>query len=195
MAVTAHENMNMIAVGYKDSSVVLIRGNITRDRMSRQKLVHQEETAGVHITGHISSLSLYCCTSLSPPSSSPLPSFPFSLPPLPPLLPFSSHHKIFSSFILLSSLSLSRLHHFSLSLSHSSLPSLPVLSPDPSSFLSLQFLGLGFRQVGQVTYLMVATTAAVYAILATDSDKEVRGREGGGVGCREGEEEGGKEEE
>ena len=28
-----------------------------------------------------------------------------------------------------------------------------------------------------MTYLMVATTAAVYAILATDSDKEVRGRE------------------
>jgi len=51
MAITAHENMNMIAVGYKDGTVILIRGNITRDRMSRHRIVHQEETPRVYITG------------------------------------------------------------------------------------------------------------------------------------------------
>ncbi len=48
---TAHENMNLIAVGFKDGTVLLIRGNITRDRLSRIKAVHQENEPGVYITG------------------------------------------------------------------------------------------------------------------------------------------------
>ena len=51
MAISAHENMTMIAVGFKDGTVLLIRGNITRDRLSRQRLLHEESTAGVYITG------------------------------------------------------------------------------------------------------------------------------------------------
>ena len=52
MAITAHENMNMIAVGFKDGKVLLIRGNIARDRQSRLRVVHEEErNSGVYITG------------------------------------------------------------------------------------------------------------------------------------------------
>ena len=45
--------MNMIAVGFKDGKVLLIRGNIARDRQSRLKVVHQEpkEITGVYVTG------------------------------------------------------------------------------------------------------------------------------------------------
>ena len=50
VAISAHENMNLIAVGFKDGTVVLIRGNITRDRQFRSKVVH-EETPGSSITG------------------------------------------------------------------------------------------------------------------------------------------------
>ena len=48
---TAHENMTMIAVGFKTGMVILIRGNITRDRSSRHKILYMEETPGVHVTG------------------------------------------------------------------------------------------------------------------------------------------------
>ena len=53
MAVCAHENMNMIAVGFQNGTVIVIRGNITRDRMSRVKIVHEENLKGdrVYITG------------------------------------------------------------------------------------------------------------------------------------------------
>jgi len=51
MAITAHENMNLIAVGFKDGTVVLIRGNIARDRQSRMKTVHEESQSGVYISG------------------------------------------------------------------------------------------------------------------------------------------------
>lgn len=41
--------------------------------------------------------------------------------------------------------------------------------------VSLSFpSGLGFRQLGSRTYLMVATIAAVYAITIGDPDKKVR---------------------
>ena len=43
--------MNLIAVGYKDGTVQLLKGNITRDRASRQRIIHQETEAGVYITG------------------------------------------------------------------------------------------------------------------------------------------------
>ena len=53
MAITAHENMNMIAVGFKNGTVLMIRGNIARDRQSRIRVVHEEATpgVGVYITG------------------------------------------------------------------------------------------------------------------------------------------------
>ena len=51
MAITAHENMSMIAVGFKDGTVLLIRGNIARDRQSRLKVVHTEKEPGVYVTG------------------------------------------------------------------------------------------------------------------------------------------------
>ena len=51
MALTAHENMNLIAVGFSDGTVLLIRGNITRDRHSCVKVVHEESTQGCYITG------------------------------------------------------------------------------------------------------------------------------------------------
>ena len=187
MAVTAHENMNMIAVGYKDGSVVLIRGNITRDRMSRQKIVHQEETAGVYVTGrkevvfppHSSSLvSSFLLISHAhfPPLFilSLFIAIPLSLsPPFSPCASLDPLILLFPSTLL----SLSLLHHFSFSFSCFSLPFLLLLHRSLLLFV-VAILGLGFRQVGQVTYLMVATTAAVYAILASDNDKEVWGREG-----------------
>lgn len=49
--VCAHENMMLIAVGFKDGTVVTIRGNLTRDRMSSMKVVHSEGTPGVYVTG------------------------------------------------------------------------------------------------------------------------------------------------
>lgn len=84
MCVTAHENMTLIAVGFKDGTVILIRGNITRDRLSRIKVVHQETEAGAYVTG------------------------------------------------------------------------------------------LGFRQVGHQTYLMVSTTGAVYSLLIVDTEKKTQ---------------------
>lgn len=51
MAVTAHENMNLIAVGFKDGTVLVIRGNIARDRQSRIRIVHEEKSPGGYITG------------------------------------------------------------------------------------------------------------------------------------------------
>lgn len=52
MAICAHENMNLIAVGYKDGTVVVLRGNITRDRQSRQRIVHNEDKPGIYVTGN-----------------------------------------------------------------------------------------------------------------------------------------------
>lgn len=60
MCLTAHENMNLIAVGFKDGTVILIKGNITRDRLSRMKAVHQETEAGVYITGEQLDLMVVC---------------------------------------------------------------------------------------------------------------------------------------
>lgn len=51
MAVCAHENMNMIAVGFQNGTVIVIRGNITRDRTSRHRIVHEEKTDRVYVTG------------------------------------------------------------------------------------------------------------------------------------------------
>ena len=43
--------MNLMAVGFKDGSVLLLRGNITRDRVSKTRVIHREQDMGVHITG------------------------------------------------------------------------------------------------------------------------------------------------
>lgn len=56
MAITAHENMNLIALGYKDGTVQLMKGNITRDRASRQSTIHKEDEPGVYITGQLRSV-------------------------------------------------------------------------------------------------------------------------------------------
>ena len=55
MAVCAHENMNMIAVGFQNGTVIVIRGNITRDRMARIRIVHEEDLKGdrVYVTGTV----------------------------------------------------------------------------------------------------------------------------------------------
>ena len=47
----AHENMNMIAVGFQNGTVIVIRGNIMRDRTSRHRVVHEERSDRVYITG------------------------------------------------------------------------------------------------------------------------------------------------
>ena len=53
MAITAHEDVNLIAVGYKDGTVQLMKGNITRDRASRQVVIHKETEAGVYVTSKL----------------------------------------------------------------------------------------------------------------------------------------------
>lgn len=50
MVVCAHENMMLMAVGFKDGTVVTIRGNLTRDRLSTMKVVHSEDSPG-YVTG------------------------------------------------------------------------------------------------------------------------------------------------
>ncbi len=50
MAISAHENMNLIAVGFKNGTVNLIRGNIARDRQSRVKTVYKDAEEG-YVTG------------------------------------------------------------------------------------------------------------------------------------------------
>ena len=57
MSICAHENMNLIAVGFKDGTVVVLRGNITRDRQSRQRIIHEENEANVYVTGKLYTLS------------------------------------------------------------------------------------------------------------------------------------------
>ena len=52
MSITAHENMNLIAVGFKDGTVLVIRGNIARDRQSRFKEVHKDSSQGGYVTGN-----------------------------------------------------------------------------------------------------------------------------------------------
>ena len=51
MVVCAHENMALMAVGFKDGTVVTLRGNLTRDRLSAMKVVHKETAPGVYATG------------------------------------------------------------------------------------------------------------------------------------------------
>ena len=53
-----------MAVGFKDGTVVTVKGNLTRDRLSTMKVVHSESTPGVYVTGElINSLpSLYTRT-------------------------------------------------------------------------------------------------------------------------------------
>ena len=43
----------MIAVGFKDGTVMLIRGNIARDRQSRIRIVHEEKEPGVYVSGEL----------------------------------------------------------------------------------------------------------------------------------------------
>ena len=57
MVVCAHESMTLMAVGFKDGTVVTVRGNLTRDRLSNMKVVHSETTAGVYVTGELSPVS------------------------------------------------------------------------------------------------------------------------------------------
>ena len=61
MVVCAHEDMNHIAVGFKDGTVIVIRGNITRDRQSRHRTVHLEEGAGVYVTGECVCVCVCVC--------------------------------------------------------------------------------------------------------------------------------------
>ena len=51
MCICAHENTNLIAIGFKDGTVTTVRGNIMRDRQSRQKIVHEESEPGTYVTG------------------------------------------------------------------------------------------------------------------------------------------------
>ena len=65
MAVCAHENLNLIALGFKDGTAIILKGNITRDRQSRQRIIHKEEEQGVYITGmYYIYLSIYICLSI-----------------------------------------------------------------------------------------------------------------------------------
>ena len=66
MAVCAHENLNLIALGFKDGTAIILKGNITRDRQSRQRIVHKEEEQGIYITGmYYIYLSIYSSIYLS----------------------------------------------------------------------------------------------------------------------------------
>ena len=42
-----------MAVGFKDGTVVTVRGNLMRDRLSTMKVVHSESTPGVYATGEL----------------------------------------------------------------------------------------------------------------------------------------------
>ena len=53
MVVCAHESMTLLAVGFKDGTVVTVKGNLTRDRLSSMKVVHSETTLGVYVTGQL----------------------------------------------------------------------------------------------------------------------------------------------
>ena len=96
MCLTAHENMNLIAVGFKDGTVILVRGNITRDRLSRIKVVHQESEVGAYVTGE--------------------------------------------QFLMW------------------------LLDKQGTVVHWICLAGLGFRQIGNQTYLMISTTGAVYSL-------------------------------
>ncbi len=44
----------MIAIGFKNGTVIILKGEITRDKQSRQKFVHKESnesTEPVYVTG------------------------------------------------------------------------------------------------------------------------------------------------
>ena len=62
MVVCAHESLTLMAVGFKDGTVVTVKGNLTRDRISTMKVVHSEPTPGVYVTGEPLSLSLLPCS-------------------------------------------------------------------------------------------------------------------------------------
>ena len=52
MCICAHENSNLIAIGFKNGTVVVLKGEITRDKQSRQKIVHEAESMEtVYVTG------------------------------------------------------------------------------------------------------------------------------------------------
>ena len=53
MVVCSHESMTLLAVGFKDGTVVTVKGNLTRDRLSSMKVVHSETTLGVYVTGQL----------------------------------------------------------------------------------------------------------------------------------------------
>jgi len=41
--VCVHENLSQMAVGYEDGTVIVVRGDVTRERQNRQRLVHQDK--------------------------------------------------------------------------------------------------------------------------------------------------------
>ena len=48
MAFVVHENLNMIAVGFKDGTVVLYRGSILRDHKLHPRIIHSEPAPTVY---------------------------------------------------------------------------------------------------------------------------------------------------
>ena len=59
MALSVHEDMNHIAVGFGDGTVIVIFGNIILDKTTKLRAVHSESAPGVHITGQSVDIRTY----------------------------------------------------------------------------------------------------------------------------------------
>ena len=135
--VCAHESMTLMAVGFKDGTVVTVKGNLTRDRLSTMKVVHSESTPGVYVTGEgcvlFSSISVHTEDSLASTSSA---------------MHLHVHECSCSEHKSMLGALTQKYCRFSMSLHY------PMYS----------CTGLGFRQVKNRTILMISTSDAVYAV-------------------------------
>eukprot|EP00795_Rhopilema_esculentum_P008547 gene8547-14548_t len=41
--ICVHENLSQMAIGFEDGTVIIVRGDVTRERQARQRLVHQDK--------------------------------------------------------------------------------------------------------------------------------------------------------
>lgn len=50
-AMCVHDGLQLLAIGFTDGSIILYRGNITRDRASRMKVLRDDNSPQMKITG------------------------------------------------------------------------------------------------------------------------------------------------
>ena len=173
--------MNMIAVGFQNGTVIVIRGNITRDRMSRHRIVHEEKGDRVYVTGlmnhniimhdvvyYVHALVYYIHTVMK-----------CLLQCMPSMDTVHSH--------LFSKTALHQGHIHTLvewkERGRRSERGERIYKPIQCKCVYMYSLrvppslaGLGFRQVGQRTFLMISTNKKVYSIFVSENDKKVNVR-------------------